>query len=999
MALNMKSLKNIYKICVALVLLASAFACQQEELVKPHALLAESSLIFEAIGAEPQLLTIASDEDWVIDAPEWITVDPSYGSQTVKVTVSVADNVDKNNEVNSPRQAAIIISSTRDGYSIESVIYQNGDNYKGVREMTISEVAAIEDEAFAKVPDAQVVALTADGFVAEDKTASMYVLTKEIVAIGDKVSLAGKKSTLYSLSVLEAGEVSVKSNEEFERPKPVDLLANIDPSKANSIVYVSVKAGLLGRTLVFDQVLPVSVTLLDPRKGDVDIDAVNMHNVEVEAYFVGLDKTNVMLAVTSIEDLGLNDDLDAYFFDDFSWMKSYIDASGEPVGDSIGENKSDAKAPNLRTVTNLKPLLDALLERGYMDLNPNEKVIYPQAYYWKFGRTNGGANHNNGMILPHIEFKGSEQVNVNINFDWAAHMTGAGVIDDVQIVVELDGDGVFDNGTKISDPLYTSQVNGTLEWQHASVLAKGVNNTTKITLRPLNYNEVLPNVQRWHLDNIKIKDTGIPYAEPVFANLSVSEEVVTFEGNPISPASVKILSDNTWSLTKGQNSDWFDFDITSGLPDEETIVTITCQPSNSTSLRHGVITIASADTRKNLHVVQSAAGGDLEPLISVVGSNYITVLGEGQEFSAKVQANVDYEIETSEWIEVIPMPETKAMVEVREHLFKAAVNMTGSSRTGFVKFRKENLETVLNVTQDNFEPKMSITLPSQVCFIPASGMTVPVQIESNVDFTISSNVLTLPVSGAPSGSYDMEFTVPANTGLSRDVTVTMENEYYSHTYTFKINQHGTDVIFADDFSWLKPIVDAVNPDGSGNYDTVGSKDLSAIAPNIYGTAAMKAAFVPICNQIGYYIPGKADGANDVLYLQDCYLKLGKTGSSSQTSLTLPSVDPAGKDMTVSFDWARMVQGSGTVDNYTLTLMIEGNGTFENGTKYSDELSTPQGQGEIFWTNFSVKVSGADANTKITFVPTDLVNKSTGKIDYKKTGGKRAFYDNIVVKVN
>ncbi|MDE5956113.1 MAG: hypothetical protein K2G80_06420, partial [Bacteroidales bacterium] len=419
-------------------------------------------------------------------------------------------------------------------------------------------------------------------------------------------------------------------------------------------------------------------------------------------------------------------------------------------------------------------------------------------------------------------------------------------------------------------------------------------------------------------------------AEPVFANLSVSEEVVTFEGNPISSASVKILSDKTWSLTKGQNSDWFDFDVTSGLPEEETTVTITCQPSNSTSLRHGVITIASADTRKNIHVVQSAAGGDLDPLISVVGGNYITVLGEGQEFSAKVQANVDYEIETSEWIEVVPMPATKAMVEVREHLFKAAVNMTGSSRTGFVKFRNGNLETVLNVTQENFEPKMSITLPSQVCFIPASGMTVPVQIESNVDFTISSNVLKLPVSGAPSGSYDMEFMVPENTGLSRDVTVTMENEYYSHTYTFKIEQHGTDVIFADDFSWLKPIVDAVNPDGSGNYDTVGSKDLSAVAPNIYTTSALKSAFVPICNQIGYYIPGKADGANDVLYLQDCYLKLGKTGSSSQTSLTLPSVDPAGKDMTVSFDWARMVQGTGTVDNYTLTLMIEGNGTFENG---------------------------------------------------------------------
>ncbi len=104
-------------------------------------------------------------------------------------------------------------------------------------------------------------------------------------------------------------------------------------------------------------------------------------------------------------------------------------------------------------------------------------------------------------------------------------------------------------------------------------------------------------------------------------------------------------------------------------------------------------------------------------------------------------------------------------------------------------------------------------------------------------------------------------------------------------------------------------------------------------------------------------------------------------------------------MTVSFDWARMEQGAGDIDSYTLTLMIQGNGTFENGTKYSDELSTPQEKGEMFWTNFSVKVSGADKDTKITLVPTALVDKSSGKIDYTKSGGKRAFYDNFVIKVN
>ncbi|MCX4335670.1 MAG: hypothetical protein K1V99_07945 [Bacteroidales bacterium] len=127
--------------------------------------------------------------------------------------------------------------------------------------------------------------------------------------------------------------------------------------------------------------------------------------------------------------------------------------------------------------------------------------------------------------------------------------------------------------------------------------------------------------------------------------------------------------------------------------------------------------------------------------------------------------------------------------------------------------------------------------------------------------------------------------------------------------------------------------------------------------------------------------------------------MGKTSTKSQTSLTLPSMDAGGQAFTLSFDWARMVQGDGTIDKYTLTLMITGNGTFANGTKYSDELSTPQGKGEIFWTNVSAEISGADKDTRITIVATDLLDKSTGKIDYTKSGGKRMFIDNIVAKIN
>ena len=51
------------------------------------------------------------------------------------------------------------------------------------------------------------------------------------------------------------------------------------------------------------------------------------------------------------------------------------------------------------------------------------------------------------------------------------------------------------------------------------------------------------------------------------------------------------------------------------------------------------------------------------------------------------------------------------------------------------------------------------------------------------------------------------------------------------------------------------------------------------------------------------------------------------------------------------------------------------------------------------TNFSAEISGADKDTRITIVATDLLDKSTGKIDYTKSGGKRMFIDNIVAKIN
>ena len=994
----MKLLNKIFSISAALVCVSLA-GCQEEEMVKPSALLCDPSLTFAAKDAEPQTLTVASDEEWMIDVPvDWIDVDPVRGSNTVEVTVSVADNYE-NGVMSLPRNATITIANKR-GYSVTAVIYQKGDNYIGVSEMTVADFKKIDDGAFAKIPDGQVMAVAAEGFVISDASGALYVDSKEKVAVGDKVFIAGEKVAKYGTSAIKAGEVTVNSNEEVVYPSPVP----IDPSTLNVPAYVTAESGILGSSLVFDPALSVSVAAVELKSGSVNLEAVNMHNIAYQGYLLGVENGTASILIISLEDKGINENLEAYFYDDFSWMKSFIEASGVDVGDSIGENNAGASAPNLRSNASLSLLLDELLARGYEDLNPGPKVIYPQAYYWKFGKTSSAtSNNNNGLRLPEIAFKGSEPVNAVIEFDWAAHMTGSGNIDNVQIVVEVpEGAGLFENGSNVSDPLITTQENGHLEWQHATVLLKGATNKSRISIRPYQYESVTPDQQRWHLDNIKIKDSGVPYADPVYAKLTLSDEIVTFEGTPEGPATITVKSDNPWTITKAYGADWFSIDVLEGNANEDVAVTVNCEQSLSTTLRTGYFTIASADTRKNIYVVQSAAGGELDPLISVVTDKSTSaLLGEGDTFDVTVQSNIDYQLEISDsWITEAEVPSTRGLVEKSYHSFTLAPNLTGATRSGYVRFYNEdkNIEAYVMIKQDNFEPRIDVIVSSQTRFIPAAGMTLPVRIESNVDFTATSDEIILPVSEAVAGNYDLSVQVKANTGLTRDAKVTFYNAKYDFTYVYAIEQHGSDVIFADDFSWVQPVVDAAKSSDPGEYDTVGSKNLGAKAPNLYSSEALSDIFVPLRDKMGYVIPGKADGANNVVYVQECYLKMGKTKSSSQTSLTLPSINAGGKDYVLSMDWARMVQGDGTIDNYTLTWVIVGNGTFENGTKYSDPFETPQGLGEIFWTKISAVVKGADADTRITVVATDLLNKETGAINYKASGGRRMFIDNIVAKV-
>ena len=487
--------------------------------------------------------------------------------------------------------------------------------------------------------------------------------------------------------------------------------------------------------------------------------------------------------------------------------------------------------------------------------------------------------------------------------------------------------------------------------------------------------------------------------------ITCSEDLLTFEGTP--EASKTITVNATQDYTLISKSEWLHIDVMSGYANEEKTVSVTCDPSDLSVLRKGEVEIRSGANKKSITVVQSAAGGQLDPLISVTADkNTSNLLGEGDNFSVTVQSNIEYSVETSaDWITEVEVPQTKGLVEKSYRSFTLSPNVTGATRNGYVRFYNQDngVDAYVMIKQANFEPRVDITAKGFYLGVPGIATTISYDVDANVSFKISSDSdwISIPAAEGQTGKYSVPVSFAANEGIERTGVITIENETYSYVNTLTVKQFASGILFYDNFDWLSPVIAKAKESESGDYDTVGNKNLSAKAPNIYTTAALKEIFVPLRDAIGYYIPGKDDGANNVVYPQENYLKMGKTSTSSQTSLTLPALDPSGKDMEISFDWARMVQGASSsfkIDDYPLTLMIVGNGTFENGTKYSEEFSTPQKAGEIFWTTFSAIVKGADKDTRITMVATSNLDKSTGKIDYKKSGGKRMFIDNIVVKV-
>lgn len=177
--------------------------------------------------------------------------------------------------------------------------------------------------------------------------------------------------------------------------------------------------------------------------------------------------------------------------------------------------------------------------------------------------------------------------------------------------------------------------------------------------------------------------------ELIFGNVTCSEELLLFEGAPDKPQSFTVTSDQDYTIAS--NSDWLTVDVAFAEAYSESTVNVTCLPSTLSTLREGLITITSGMTKKGIRVVQSAAGQELKPFISIVGGNYFNIDATDLSFKVKVQHNVDYVIDIPkeiDWVSVEPI-QTRGLVDESELILYTSANIETTPRTATVYLANE----------------------------------------------------------------------------------------------------------------------------------------------------------------------------------------------------------------------------------------------------------------------------------------------------------------------
>lgn len=828
------------------------FGCAQDDVEESKAIMPEESVYTVPAAASEQTITIYADGTWVADVTEdWLSIDPTSGQGTMPVVLSVDENTG-----DEAREAKIIIKGSDRISDVEVTIKQKMDRFRTMSPITVTEAVALKEGDLAKIGGAQVMATTKKGFVISDGESNIFVSGTASVKVGDKLTITGDVAKDNDLIAIVLDEATVSGNEDVVYPEAKDV-TTAESYAPGKVELVKALASCAGGNLTING--KKSAAIYNPVQ---DINGINKHDIEITGYYIGVSSKLAAIALVSYVDNGATPIIGKAlpFKDNFDWVAPFVQwdkDNGRTTGDSMGDKKT-VNYGNAYAIPGFEDMFTG--EMGYESMFYSSKTVYVcGGNYLKFSKT----NNCNGVRLPAFAIDGS--TDLRLSFDW-----GKNVDDAVELEVVVEGDGTIDGAAKSG----VLTPDGDFTWKNETIVINGATAGTRICIRPTTYTGAVATdgkLYRWFLDNVEV----VSLAGMKEANIEVAgteNGVISFEGLEPTDVNLTITSDSDFSVNTTAN--WLHLDVTEGLAGEPTAVVVSCDPSDLSTMRKDEITIKSGLSEKKIMVIQSAAGQLLDPLISVICSKPTgALLGEGDEFSVAVQANVEYQVEISEsWIKEVEPPSTRASVEKSEHSFTLDANVSGATRTGYIRFYNEanNVEAVVVVNQENFVPRIDVNYYHQIGYIPSEGLTFDVNISTNVDFTISSDIVTPPVESAVAGDYDVKVTVPANTGATRIVKIVFYSERYDFTKTVSINQLGNDVLFADNFDWLEPLIAYYNANsGKTIGDTMGAQDPAANAPNPYTDANLKNDFPAALAAAGYT---DLNATAKVIYPQANYIK-------------------------------------------------------------------------------------------------------------------------------
>lgn len=512
------------KINLLLISLIAAFGCvlascsdDDKGGVAEAVIASTRSISFPVNGGSPVLISVVSDGDWHVDAPEWLNVTPSTGTVgTTDVTITATAN-ERGGAVDLPRKCVLQFMGTSKRSIFEVKISQDGDKFRDIQPSTIAQMEALDEEAAVMFNNLSVYGATTKGFVGTDGTDFVYVTGDAAQArTGQKVSMLGTKMISdQNLAYVECDQLTDAAEGTVPQMTPKDITDDIDSYKSKKRELITATGIYNGSKLVIDG-KTMGVLAEDTPEGS-NLAALAGHIVTLTGIYSGTASPVVRMIVTDIEDKGANETI--YFLSEFDVLFArFADWQGTGANegkniDAMGCDNENNYLPNIGTpkVDGVSPL-DLLKEKGYIingggDMTGKGTGCNFQKFYLKMG----SGSKENSCTLPKIDGLGEGTTGVKLSFDWSPWRDKAPAdmkaYDPTQIVVIVHEGGV-DTPFPVETPSLAA--GESLRWHPVEIDLGSLTLTkdTRIEIRNID-DQFLPNGSisgnyRWFLNNIKV---------------------------------------------------------------------------------------------------------------------------------------------------------------------------------------------------------------------------------------------------------------------------------------------------------------------------------------------------------------------------------------------------------------------------------------------------------------------------------------------------------------